>query len=140
MLMCADPLQKTKCLTNCLKNLSQLRWLALQPLVQMSHQTTSLAPKGETKRQSASLCCGASYLCFISIPPSFQCRTKSLTTFTLLCAVLFLLSTTDPLITQRHTRRMFSIWTFNFVVLCSLTASVCLHFFICSHIVCGFEL
>lgn len=43
---CADPLQKTKCLTNCLINLTQLRWLALQPLVQTSQQTTSLAPKG----------------------------------------------------------------------------------------------
>lgn len=48
MLMCADLLQKTKCLTQCLKNLSQLRWLALRPLVQMNHQTTSLALKGET--------------------------------------------------------------------------------------------
>lgn len=49
MLTCADLLQKTKCLTKCLKNLSQLRWLALRPLIQLNRQTASLALKGETK-------------------------------------------------------------------------------------------
>lgn len=55
MLVCADFLQRTKCLTQCLKNLSQLRWLGLRPLVLMNHQTTSLALKGETKH-SGLLC------------------------------------------------------------------------------------
>lgn len=64
MLVCADLLQKTKCLTQCLKKLSQLRWLALRPLVQMNHQTTSLALKGET---SGLLCV---VLPVISIPTS----------------------------------------------------------------------
>lgn len=70
--MCADLLRKTKCLTQCLKNQSQLRWLALRPLVQMNHQTTSLALKGETKRSRLSLCRGASHLHF-DIPSSFPC-------------------------------------------------------------------
>lgn len=55
MLTCADLLQKTKCLTKCLKNLSQLRWLALRPLIQLNRQTASLALKRETKH-SGPLC------------------------------------------------------------------------------------
>lgn len=48
--MCADLLQTAKYVAQCPKNLSQLRWLALRPLVQTNRQTTSLALKGETKR------------------------------------------------------------------------------------------
>lgn len=62
MFMCADFLQKTKGLTQCLKILSQLRWLALRPLVQMNHQTTILALKGWDQTQWAALCRVSSHL------------------------------------------------------------------------------
>lgn len=63
--MCADCLPKTmnRGVTQSLKNLSQLRWLAQRPLVQMNHQTTILALKGETEQAA---------LCRVSTRPHFS--------------------------------------------------------------------
>lgn len=74
MLMCADLLQTTKCLTQCLKNQSHLRWLALRPLVQTNRQTTSLALKGWDQTQWVSLCCAASHLHFDISSRPFLCN------------------------------------------------------------------
>lgn len=77
-LMCAEILQKTKSLTQCPKNVSQQMWLALRPLVQLNHQTTFLALKGETKH-SGPLCV---VLPVVSIPtsrrhPCYSCTAHS---------------------------------------------------------------
>lgn len=62
MLTCAGFLLKAKCLTRCLNALSQLRRLALRPLVQTNHRRTVLALKGESERRGAALCRVTSHL------------------------------------------------------------------------------